>query len=447
MSQQDNKSDNKNGPSLSRRRFLQVTTIATGSAAYGSWDALRPASAQNAASFTDWGWPQPYRKVSDKSVEWLKSKGWWPLQVAWNPLWSDGNLVLFVIQKYDLLKKRGITAEFPSFLTAGLMNEAFIPGRIQVAQAGSLGLLRLIDLKVPTAAVAAYPGQRQAFLVPLDSPLKNGMIDLKDQRVLKRPAVCGVTIGSTNHLGLLCAAKVLGLKEGQDYVLKNVGPADILSMPKGLDVTAIWEPNVILMTEFLKNARILEPVDNYEIHNGYSYLKGEIEDNAPDVIQAYCDAFVEARLIAKLKPDEVLKAFTEDPSQRGRDPEFIRRDAEIHVLNPKPTLSYPFLDANGFFINLEIFQAGVMADAGVLTRRYSADDFRALLRPKYLTATYEQLGWKVPAIPAFIPPGWKGKAGEPPYPPYGLTFMGKQEFPMAGDLVKPWQFAGKTYQP
>lgn len=33
-----------------------------------------PSSAQ--PKFTDWGWPLPYEKVSDKSVHWLKSKGW-----------------------------------------------------------------------------------------------------------------------------------------------------------------------------------------------------------------------------------------------------------------------------------------------------------------------------------------------------------------------------------
>jgi sulfonate transport system substrate-binding protein len=283
--------------------------------------------------------------------------------------------------------------------------------------------------------------------VPIDSPLKNGLIDIKDQKVLKRPAVCGVTIGSTNHLGLLIAAKVLGLKAGQDYELKNVGPADILSMPKGIDVTAIWEPNVLLMTEFLKNARILESVDNYEVFNGYSYIKGEIEDHAPDVVSAYADAFVEARLIARLKSEEVLSAFVDHPSQRGRDPRFVRRDAEIHVLNPKPTLNYPFLDSQGFFIDLEIYQAGVLADANILTRRYKAEDFRALLKPKYLAATYQQLGWKTPEIPAFIPADWKGKVGQPPYPPYGLMLLGKQQFPEPGDLVHPWQFAGKTYQP
>jgi sulfonate transport system substrate-binding protein len=346
-----------------------------------------------------------------------------------------------------LLQKRGIEPTFPSFLAAGLMNEAFIPGSIQIAQAGTLGLLRLIDLKVPAAAVAAYPAQRQAFLVAPDSPLKNGMIDLKDQEVLKRPAVCGITIGSSNHLGLLIAAKVLDLKEGKDFVVKNVGPADIITMPKGIDVTAIWEPNVLLMTEFLKNARILELMDNYEFFNGYCYIKGEIEQNAPDVIQAYTDAFVEARLIAKLKADEVLEAFVNDPSQRGRDPAFIRRDAEIHVLDPKPTLNYPFLNAEGFFIGLATYEAGVMTDAGILTRKYTTEDFLAILRPKYLGATYESLGWTIPKRPVFLPPDWKGKAGHPPYPPYGLMYMGKQKFPDKGDLSKPWTFNNVTYNP
>ena len=430
---------------ISRRTLFQG--VAAASVTAGLPSLSNTVLGQTTGNFTPWGWIQPYRQVSAGSVAWLKSQGWWPLKVAWNPLWSDGNLVLFVIQKYGLLKQRGLEAEFPSFLAAGLMNEAFIPGSIQIAQAGSLGLLRLIDLKIPTAAVAAYPAQRQAFLVPPESPLKNGLTDLKDQKALKRPAICGITIGSTNHLGLLIAAKVVGLQEGKDYVIKNIGPADILTMPQGIDLTAIWEPNVLLMTEFLKNARILDLVDNYEVFNGYSYVKGEIEQHAPDVIQAYVDAFVEARLIAKLKPDEVLSAFVDHPSQRGRDPQLVRRDAEIHILNPKPTLNYPFLNARGFFIDLEIYQAGVMADAKVLSRKYTPEDFSDLLRPKYLASSYELLGWAVPKNPGFVPSNWQGKAGHPPYPPYGLMYMGKQPFPETGDLTKAWQFDGKVYQP
>jgi len=336
--------------------------------------------------------------------------------------------------------------QYSPFLAAGLMNEVFVPGRIQVAQAGSLGLLRIIDLKTPAVAVACYPAQRQAFLVPPDSPLKS-LDDLKGQKVLKRPAVWAVTIGSTTHLGMLIAAKLHGLEENTDYVPRNVGPNDIIAMPKGIDISAIWEPNVILMTEFLKNARILELIDSYEVFNGYSYLRGEIEQNAPDVVQAYVDAFVEARLLARLKQKEVVDLLAADPSQRGRNPALIARDAEIHVFNPKPTLSFPFENTRGFWIPLEQYQAGVMTDANVLKSRYTDANFKAVLRPGYMASTYAKLGWNVPKQPSFIPANWTGEAGKPPYPPYGMMLIGRQQFPESGDLAKEWSFAGKVYMP
>lgn len=427
---------------LDRRQFLVASAGAVAVGLAGS----SPAVAQDAASLSEWGWPKTRKQVSTASVDYLKSKGWWPMRVAWNPNWSDGNAVLFAMQHFKLLEARGLEVQYPSFLAAGVMNEAFIPGTVQVAQAGSLGLLRLIDLKIPTAAVASYPAQRSAFLVPPGSPLKS-LADLKDQKVLKRPAICGVTIGSTNHLALLIAAKVIGLVDGRDYTLKNISPADIVTMPKGIDVTGIWEPNVLLMTEFLKNARILESMEPYKFDNGYSYMRGEIAANARDVVQAYADAFVEARLMIRYRPDEFLAAFVAHDSQRGRDPMLLKRDVETHVLNPKPTLNFPFPDRDGFFAGIEAFQADVMTEAGVLRRAYSKDDFLALIRPEFLTASYETIGWKVPERPVFLPPGWTGKAGHPPYPPYGIAYLGKQPFPEPGDLSRPWTFAGQTYRP
>ncbi len=426
--------------SQSRRAILR------GAAALAGASVLPAALAQGAQSATEWGWPQPYTGIDPKSVQWLKAKNWWPLKVAWNPLWSDGNVLIFIMRKYGLLQKRGIEAEFPSILTAGLMNEAFVPGNLQIAQAGSLGLLRIVDLKVPAVAVACYPAQRQAFLVPPDSPLK-ALAELKGQRVLKRPAVVGMTVGSTNHLGMLIAAKVLNLKEGEDFVIKNMGPGDIITMPKGIDVTGIWEPNVLLMSEYLKNARILEPIDTYEIFNGYSYLRGELEANVPDVVQAYTDALVEARLIARLHADQVIKELVVDPSQRGRDPALVRRDAEIHAINPKPTVNYPFENVAGFWTDLELYQAGVMADANILRRRYTAADMNSVLRPRYMANTFQKLGWNVPKTPPFLPPNWAGKVGQPPYPPYGTAMMGRQEFPGPGDLAREWTFGGKVYKP
>lgn len=417
----------------SRRDFIAQAAAVGGSAALGIGGLAWPAA--QAAQPDAMHWPTPYGRISPASIAWLKSKGWWPLQIAWNPLWSDGNVILFAMMHFDLLARRGLQAHYVPILAAGLMNEVFIPGRIQIAQAGSLGLLRLIDLKIPTAALCTYPAQRQAFLVHPDSPLKGGMADLKGAKVLGRPAICGVTMGSTTHLGLLIAAKVLGLVEGRDYQLSNMGPGEIITMPKGVDVVGIWEPNVLYMTDYLKNARILELIDRYEIFNGYSYARGEIAQHAPDVLQAYTDAFVEAQMLCRTRTDEVLDALIADPSQKGRSPQLVRQDAQINVLDPKPTINFPFRDLDGFWARLEAYQTNVMYDAGVLQHRYTPSEYLSVIHDRFLAESYARVGWKVPAWPPFLPAGWKGQVGHPPYPPYGLMYMGRQQFPGPGDLV------------
>ena len=69
------------------------------------WSGMVPAAAQ---SFNDWGWPQPYEKVSEKSIAWLKQKGWWPLAVGWQGPFSGQNTVNVVMDKAGLLEKRGL---------------------------------------------------------------------------------------------------------------------------------------------------------------------------------------------------------------------------------------------------------------------------------------------------------------------------------------------------
>jgi sulfonate transport system substrate-binding protein len=88
-----------------------------------------------------------------------------------------------------------------------------------------------------------------------------------------------------------------------------------------------------------------------------------------------------------------------------------------------------------------------MYDAGILKRKYTAGDMASVMRPQYLAKTFEKLGWNIPKTPPFIPADWAGTVGKPPYPPYGLMFMGPQEFPGPGDLARSWTFAGKTYAP
>ena len=100
----------------------------------GVLNAAGPSEAQS-GKFTEWGWPQPYEKVSDKSVAWLKEKGWWPLQVAFQSPWSGQNNINIVMDKQGLLAKRGIETKLAAFGSGPAINEVLVSGKVQVASA------------------------------------------------------------------------------------------------------------------------------------------------------------------------------------------------------------------------------------------------------------------------------------------------------------------------
>lgn len=395
-------------------------------------------------NFNEWGFPQPYQEISQASVDWLKSKGWWPLQVAWNSGWSEEDMILFTMKNQEFLEKRGIEVEWTHFLAAAFMNEAFIPGQIQVAQAGSLGLMAAMGSGVPTVALNTIPAAPQGYLVPPDSPLES-LQDLKEQKVLGHPANWAVTFGSTNHLSAILAASALGLEQGRDYVLQNTTPEDIITLPQGIDVTGIWEPNVQRMSEINENARLLQ-WDYFLTQNGYGYIRGEIEENAPDVVQAYVDAFVESQLWMRRYPDEAVANYQQAPESRGKEPELIRGQAELYNLSLKPTKNYIY-DGSFFWAPIEAFNSQAGVDAGILEDKFSEDDFRKVFGSNYMADTYDRLGWAVPESPPFIPDDWDGEVGEPPYSPWGPEAVGKQEFPEPSDLTREWKFGGETYGP
>ena len=438
-----------------RRRFLGNVAKATGGLLLGDLAASTaraqsPGSAAPAVQlkkFTDWGWPQPYEQISAKSKQWLQNKGWWPLNAAWIVVWSGQEMIGHVLQTLKLLERRGIETEWRTFVAAGFSNEAFIPGRIQIANTGALGVLALLTNKVPTRALAVHsPALTHAATVPLDSPLKS-LADLKGARVLKRPAVVGTTTGSTNHFGFIAAAQYLGLKPNEDYTLRSTPPGDLATGPKGIDVYTIWEPHVSYSTEVLKATRVLEPLDPYYIYSGYYYGRQEIEDNAPDVMQAMTDAFIEAVLWAKATPDEAIKSLMSRPEygRLGRD--LIEKMTNRYLLWPKPTVYYPFADPNGVWPAEEARISEWAFETGASKTKVTNVDWQNVRRTSYMDATFGKLGWAVPDRPPFLPKDFGG-VGKLPYKPYGAALLnGPAPFPEPGELKKPWTFRGKTYTP
>jgi hypothetical protein len=443
------------GAVLPRRRFLGSVAKATGGLLLADLAAssVRAQTSGSAApavqsqKFTDWGWPLPYEQISPKSKQWLQSKGWWPLNAAWIVVWSSQEMIGHILQTLKLLERRGIEVEWRTFVAAGFSNEAFIPGRIQIANTGALGVLALLTNKVPTRALAVHsPALTHAATVPLDSPLKS-LSDLKGNKVLKRPAVVGTTTGSTNHFGFIAAAQYLGLKPNEDYTLRSTPPGDLATGPKGIDVFTIWEPHVSYSTEVLKATRVLEPLDPYYIYSGYYYGRQEIEDNAPDVMQAMTDAFIEAVLWAKATPDEAIKSLMSRPEygRLGRD--LIEKMTNRYLFWPKPTVYYPFADPNGIWPAEEARISEWAFETGASKTKVTNVDWQNVRRTSYMDATFGKLGWAIPERPPFLPKDFGG-VGKLPYKPYGAALLnGPAPFPEPGELKKAWTFRGKTYTP
>ncbi|HET7095959.1 MAG TPA: twin-arginine translocation signal domain-containing protein [Casimicrobiaceae bacterium] len=431
---------------MDRRKFLGAAAATAGGVLLGDLATVPDAHAQaGGQKFTDWGWPQPYEQISPKSKQWLESKGWWPISAGWIVVWSGEEMIGNILQSEKLLEKRGIDVKWQTFVAAGFSNEAFIPGRIQLASTGALGVLALLANKVPTRALAVHsPGITHAATVPPDSPLKS-LSDLKDQKVLKRPAVVATTTGSTNHFGFIAAAAYLGLKDNQDFTLRSMPPGDIATGPKGIDVFTIWEPHVSYSTEVLKTTRLLETLNPYYIYSGYYYMRLEIEENAPDVAQAMTDAFVEAVLWAKANPQKALDALMAQPAYGRLSKELIQRMSERYLFWPKPTVYYPFDDPNGLWPKEESRISEWAFSTGASKTKVTSADWESVRKTSYMATTFGKLGWKVPARPPILPKDFGG-VGNLPYKPYAAEILtGPAPFPEPGELTKPWTFMGKTY--
>ena len=114
--------------------------------------ALLPglATAQSAPAATAWGWPTPYEKVSDKSIAWLKDKGWWPIQVAFQAPWSGQNTVNIVMDRMGLLAARGVDAKWTAFASGPAINEVLISGRYQAGNGGNFPFSTLSTARSPS---------------------------------------------------------------------------------------------------------------------------------------------------------------------------------------------------------------------------------------------------------------------------------------------------------
>jgi sulfonate transport system substrate-binding protein len=420
-----------------RRNFL---ALALGVA--GLMAAVGVAQAQT-TKFTEWGWPQPYEKVSAKSIAWLKEKGWWPLQVAFQAPWSGQNNINIVMDRNGLLAKRGIEAKWQAFGSGPAINEVLVSGRFQVANSGNFPFTSLLDKQIPVKVIALVtPNILHATIVPLDSKYKS----LDDFKGANPPATIGLVTGSSAEFYFQMAAAVHKLTIGKDVILKNMPIGEQMALPKGIDAVVPWDAGASMIVDDRKNGRVIDTIYPYNMYEGNFVVRQELVDNVPDVVQALSDSYVEALLWSRLYTDQTVKLLQEDPSLKNFSKEILTQQTRVYSNLYKPTFAYPHAKFWGE-ANALIFKW--LYDLKRIQRPLKAADFEKAVDARFMTKTFAKLGWAVPKTPPFIPAGWKGSLEKLPYPNYvtPVNLKAPQPFPEKGDLTKPWSFGGKTFNP
>ena len=418
-------------------RGLSATTLAFAIA------ASAPLTSANAQTPADYGWTAPVEKVSDKSIAWLKEKGWWPITVAYQSPWSGQNTINIVMDRAGLMTKRGVEAKWQSFASGPAINEVMVSARAQVGNGGNFPFTSLLDKKVPVKAIGIVsPNLLHALVVPNDSPIKS----IKDLKGRTEPATIGIVTGSSAEFYFQMATQVHGLQIGKDVILKNMPPGEQMAMPKGLAGVVPWDPTPTMIESDRKLGRMVDLSFSYNIYEGNFYVRQELIDNAPDVVQAFADAFVEATLWIRAYPEKSVDLMTEDPNLKNFPKATLLQQVKAYNLLYKPTYVYPhgkfWGEANEPIFNWLYQQKRIQ-------NPLKAKDFEAAVDTRFLDKTFEKLGWAVPKQPVFLPKDWSHPLDKLPYPDYAnpANTTTPQPFPEKGDLVKPWTVGGKTYNP
>jgi sulfonate transport system substrate-binding protein len=318
-----------------------------------------------------------------------------------------------------------------------------VSARAQVGNGGNFPFTSLLDKKVPVKAIAILsPNLLHATVVPVDSPIKS----LKDFKGGTEPATIGIVTGSSAEFYFQMAAQVNGLQLGKDVILKNMPPGEQMAMPKGISAVVPWDPTPAMMVEERKNGRIIDSIFPYNMYEGNFYVRQELIDNVPDVVQAFSDAHLEATLWIRLNADKAADFMAEDAMLKNYSKAILQQQVKAYSNLYKPTFIYPLAkfwgDANEPIFDWLYQQKRIQTPL-------KSKDFQAAVDARFMQKSFEKVGWAIPKQPPFIPANWMGQLDKLPYPDYVQAINTKepQPFPEKGDLTKPWSFGGKSYTP
>src|SRR5207248_434533 len=119
---------------------------------------------------------------------------------------------------------------------------------------------------------------------------------------------------------------------GKDVVMKNMPPGEQMAMPRGLTGVVAWDPTPAMMVEERKNGKIIDAIFAYNMYEGQFYVRSELVENVPDVVQAFSDAFAKLGWNVPKEPPFLPVGWKGSPSKPPY-PEYIH---PINTTTPQP---------------------------------------------------------------------------------------------------------------
>lgn len=212
----------------------------------------------------------------------------------------------------DWFSKYGLAVDLVQFSSGGDMMQAFVAGRIDVANGGSTRLVTLAANQpelFKIIAVHQFGGERYGVLVPTDSKAKS-LEDLKGKRIGMLPGS-----GASEAFALYLKKKHL---EESDFQLVNMKAQDIRSavQQKLVDAGIAWEPHVAIAETLGAAKRIASMKDVTESPNFYFVSRKFAEAN-PKAVAQFLAGLIDLARTVRTDPAQASTLASEHVGQRG----------------------------------------------------------------------------------------------------------------------------------
>src|SRR5215471_10909904 len=223
------------------------------------------------------------------------------VRIGWQPTTTVEAQIAHVLQRTDILQRKGFKGEFIMFSFGPAVNEALIAGAVDVGFIGDMPSVSLAAVNAPITVIGRQSVFRGAIVASTKSDIKT-VQDLKGKK-LHGP------IGSSIYLAALEMLEKANLRPGTDVEVTNMGFADLSDAFRAgkIDAAFVWDPWVENFVE--KGLGRVVAEDNRLTM--VIPMQDEFKKAHPEATERFLRAHKEALLYAATHQDQANSWFRE----------------------------------------------------------------------------------------------------------------------------------------